>query len=44
MKIAPALIVAVILSSCAAAGNPGVSQSMIDVEGWRPIAGDCPSH
>jgi hypothetical protein len=24
-------------------GNPGVSQSMIDVEGWRPIAGDCPS-
>jgi len=25
-------------------GNPGVSQSMIDVEGWRPIAGDCPSH
>ncbi len=24
-------------------GNPGVSQSMIDVEGWRPVAGSCPS-
>jgi hypothetical protein len=25
------------------ASNPGVSQSMVDVEGWRPIAGDCRS-
>jgi hypothetical protein len=25
------------------AGNPGVSQILIDVEGWRPIVGDCPS-
>ena len=24
-------------------GNPGVSQAMIDVEGWRPIVGQCPS-
>src|SRR5207247_7900612 len=24
-------------------GNPGVSQKLIDVEGWRPIVGDCPS-
>ena len=23
--------------------NPGVSQNMIDVEGWRHIPGDCPS-
>jgi hypothetical protein len=23
--------------------NPGVSQIMIDVEGWRHILGDCPS-
>jgi hypothetical protein len=23
--------------------NPGVSQNMIDVEGWRRIPGDCPS-
>jgi hypothetical protein len=23
------------------AGNPGVSQVFIDVEGWRPIAGEC---
>jgi hypothetical protein len=23
--------------------NPGVSQNSIDVEGWRPIAGECPS-
>ena len=22
--------------------NPGVSQIMIDVEGWRRVAGDCP--
>ena len=25
------------------ASSPGVSQIMIDVEGWRPIAGSCPS-
>jgi hypothetical protein len=24
-------------------GNPVVSQILIDVEGWRPIVGDCPS-
>ncbi len=24
-------------------GNPGVSQIMIDVEGWRPVVGNCPS-
>lgn len=24
-------------------GNPGVSQILIDVEGWRPIVGACPS-
>jgi hypothetical protein len=24
-------------------GNPSVSQILIDVEGWRPIVGDCPS-
>jgi hypothetical protein len=24
-------------------GNPGVSQISIDVEGWRPIVGSCPS-
>jgi hypothetical protein len=24
--------------------NPGVSQIVIDVEGWRHIIGDCPSH
>ena len=24
-------------------GNPGVSQTLIDVEGWRPLVGDCPS-
>lgn len=24
-------------------GNPGVSQILVDVEGWRPIVGDCPS-
>ena len=23
--------------------GPGVSQSVIDVEGWRPVAGSCPS-
>jgi hypothetical protein len=23
--------------------NPGVGQIMIDVEGWRPVPGDCPS-
>jgi hypothetical protein len=23
--------------------GPGVSQNMIDVEGWRPVPGDCPS-
>jgi hypothetical protein len=23
---------------------PGASQIMIDVEGWRRVAGDCPSH
>ena len=23
--------------------SPNVNQSFIDVEGWRPIAGDCPS-
>jgi hypothetical protein len=23
--------------------SPNVSQTMIDVEGWRPVAGDCPS-
>ena len=25
------------------APNPGVSQTMIDVEGWRHIVGECPS-
>jgi hypothetical protein len=25
------------------AGNPNVSQNMIDVEGWRTILGSCPS-
>jgi hypothetical protein len=25
------------------AGNAGVSQLFIDVEGWRPVAGVCPS-
>ena len=24
--------------------DPGVSQILIDVEGWRSIPGDCPSH
>ena len=24
-------------------GNPVVSQMLIDVEGWRPVVGDCPS-
>jgi len=24
------------------AGNPGISQNFIDMEGWRPIEGDCP--
>ena len=24
-------------------GNPGASQSLIDVEGWRPVVGNCPS-
>jgi hypothetical protein len=24
-------------------GNPSVSQTLIDVEGWRPIVGNCPS-
>ena len=24
-------------------GNPSVSQILIDVEGWRPVVGDCPS-
>ena len=24
-------------------GNPGVSQMLIDLEGWRPLVGDCPS-
>ena len=24
-------------------GSPGAGQIMIDVEGWRPIVGDCPS-
>ena len=24
-------------------GNPSVSQILIDVEGWRPVAGGCPS-
>lgn len=23
--------------------NTGVSQALIDIEGWRPLAGDCPS-
>ena len=23
--------------------GPGVSQTMVDVEGWRPVVGDCPS-
>jgi hypothetical protein len=26
-----------------AGGGPGSGQMMIDVEGWRPIVGDCPS-
>ena len=25
------------------AGSPNVSQIMIDVEGWRPVVGNCPS-
>jgi hypothetical protein len=25
------------------ASSPNVSQIMIDVEGWRPVAGNCPS-
>jgi hypothetical protein len=25
------------------ASNPGVSQALVDVEGWRPIVGDCRS-
>lgn len=25
------------------AGNPGISQMLIDVEGWRPVVGSCPS-
>jgi hypothetical protein len=25
------------------AGSPNVSQVMIDVEGWRPVVGECPS-
>ena len=25
------------------AGSPGISQMLIDVEGWRPVAGSCPS-
>jgi hypothetical protein len=25
------------------AGNQGITQIIIDVEGWRPIVGDCPS-
>ena len=25
------------------AGNPSVSPILIDVEGWRPVVGDCPS-
>jgi hypothetical protein len=24
-------------------GNPGIGQSLIDVEGWRPVVGDCRS-
>jgi hypothetical protein len=24
-------------------GNPIANQALIDVEGWRPIVGDCPS-
>jgi hypothetical protein len=24
-------------------GNPSASQIMIDVEGWRPVVGNCPS-
>ena len=24
-------------------GNPGVNQLLVDVEGWRPIVGACPS-
>jgi hypothetical protein len=24
-------------------GNPVANQALIDVEGWRPIVGDCPS-
>jgi hypothetical protein len=24
-------------------GNPSVNQILIDVEGWRPVVGDCPS-
>jgi hypothetical protein len=24
-------------------GNPNVSQILIDVEGWRPLVGNCPS-
>jgi hypothetical protein len=24
-------------------GNPIANQALIDVEGWRPILGDCPS-
>jgi hypothetical protein len=25
------------------AGSPGINQMLIDVEGWRPVAGSCPS-
>jgi hypothetical protein len=24
-------------------GNPSVGQTVIDLEGWRPVAGECPS-
>jgi hypothetical protein len=24
-------------------GNPGISQVLIDIEGWRPLVGSCPS-
>lgn len=24
-------------------GSPGINQAQVDVEGWRPLAGDCPS-
>jgi hypothetical protein len=26
----------------AVGGNPNYSQNILDVEGWRPLAGDCP--